>query len=176
MSSRPFLRPLKEAVWLCGIRRCVVEVHGCRVDGAVVGFSLRATLRDGSVEAKNEEQGVLPVVLPFSWDFLCAEQDEAVVRAAQVAVPGQPGRGSSNSHRKQGMSIWLNAFSRSTVRRQRSSSWSWQRGHRRMECRSLPKYCKRLLTWLGPITHKGFLSAHYGARLLASRASFLQCT
>ena len=99
MSSRPFLRPLKEAVWLCGIRRCVVEVYGCRVDGAVVGFSLCATFRDGSVEAKSEEQGVPmgpPVVLPFCWDFLCTEQDEAVVRAARVAVPGQPGPDSSN--------------------------------------------------------------------------------
>ena len=58
---------------------------------------------------------------PVAGHFLYPEKDDAVVRN-YLADPGATRR---TSRRKQDLSIWLNAFSRSVPRRRRPSSLLW---------------------------------------------------
>ena len=62
--------------------------------------------------------------------FFLAEQNKAVAQLAQVTVPGQAWRCSSDSRRKQDRSIWLRAISKSMVNRHCVSLLSCFRRHR----------------------------------------------
>ena len=67
-------------------------------DGAVVGFRLRTSLRDDSVEAERKKQGPQMVSM---WEFV---QHRSLYLAKTGATP-------RTSHKKQDLSIWLDAFS-----------------------------------------------------------------
>ena len=63
LAEKTLLEACKEG--LCGLvgsSDCpIVEEESCHVKGAVDGFSLRSPFRDGSVEAKGEEEWVWEV-------------------------------------------------------------------------------------------------------------------
>ena len=106
----PVVHPCREASeeglpGLVGTADGVVgEVERRHVEQTVVGISLCAAFRDGSVEDTSEGQETqgLPLSCSSSRSCIWPEQVGSVVRAAQVGENGHYGRDSSNFPREAG--------------------------------------------------------------------------
>ena len=116
----------------------VVQVEGRHAHWTSDCLGVCPTFWDCAMEAecKKKKQGSQRVFLLnslSSGDFPLADQDETVVRAAQVAVSCHARCDSQDF--SQDLSIWLKTFSWSMVRRHRSLSDELHRIHLRKEWR-----------------------------------------
>ena len=81
----------------------LAEQHRARPsDCWVVGLGQVSSFRGGLVDVMGDEQGSTLLTFAFARDFLRPEQDEAVVRVAQVSVAGQSERNSSDFSQEAG--------------------------------------------------------------------------
>ena len=116
----PAWRPLSSSPrWKPARKAC--EVKGRHVQRAVDGFSMSSFFCNGPVEAEGEEQGTQGVDLSVAQIFSGPNRTKLSFEWQRSQYMAKSGGIRRTSCRKHDLSIWLKAFSRSIVKRHRSS-------------------------------------------------------